>query len=77
MSILVEGRVSASKGCTLVELAELFIQKGCVSAYNLDGGGTASMMFMGEYLNQLGNYTADKRTQIEVLGIGQSENVAQ
>ena len=77
VAILVEGRVSASKGCTLVELAELFIQKGCVSAYNLDGGGTASMMFMGEYLNQLGNYTADKRTQIEVLGIGQSENVAQ
>lgn len=75
VAMLVEGRISESKGCTLVELAEKFIEKGCVSAYNLDGGGTASMMFMGEYLNKLGSYTADKRTQIEVLGIGISDQV--
>lgn len=75
VAIMMEGRISESKGCTLIEFAQLFQKKNCVSAYNLDGGGTATMMFMGEYINKLGSYTADKRLQIEVLGIGQSDKV--
>jgi exopolysaccharide biosynthesis protein len=77
VAIMAEGRISESKGCTLVEFAQMFKDKGCVSAYNLDGGGTATMMFMGEYINKLGSYTADKRLQIEVLGIGQSDQVTE
>lgn len=75
VAIMAEGRIKQSKGCTLSEFAQMFLDKGCVSAYNLDGGGTATMMFMGEYINQLGSYTADKRLQIEVLGIGISDAV--
>lgn len=75
VAIMMEGRISESKGCTLIEFAQLFQEKNCVSAYNLDGGGTATMMFMGKYINKLGSYTADKRLQIEVLGIGQSDKV--
>ena len=75
VAIMAEGRISESKGCTLVEFAQLFLDKGCTAAYNLDGGGTASMMFMGEYVNKMGSYTADKRLQNEVLGIGQSDAV--
>ena len=76
VSIIMEGRRKGiSVGCTVKEFAELFLQKGCTAAYNLDGGGTASMMFMGEYVNAMGNYAADARKQIEVLGIGQSESL--
>lgn len=76
VSIIMEGRRGKiSVGCTVKEFAELFQAKGCSVAYNLDGGGTASMMFMGEYLNEMGQYTADARKQIEVLGIGVSDAV--
>ncbi len=75
VSIVMEGRrKNISVGCTVKEFAELFQAKGCTVAYNLDGGGTASMMFMGEYVNQMGNYTADARKQTEVLGVGVSDS---
>ena len=76
VSIVMEGRRSRiSVGCSVKEFAELFHAKGCTAAYNLDGGGTATMMFMGKYINQMGNFTADARKQTEVLGIGISERV--
>ena len=76
VSIIMEGRRGKiSVGCTVKEFAELFQAKGCTAAYNLDGGGTASMMFLGEYINQMGNYTADARKQLEVLGIGVSPSM--
>jgi hypothetical protein len=36
---------------TLEELAQLFVDNGCKIAYNLDGGHSACMVFMGEQLN--------------------------
>ena len=33
---------------TLLELAALFEELGCQTAYNLDGGRTASMVWKGE-----------------------------
>ena len=76
VSIVMEGRRSRiSVGCSVKEFAELFRAKGCTMAYNLDGGGTATMMFMGRYINQMGDFTADARKQTEVLGIGISEQV--
>ncbi len=76
VSIVMEGRRrGVSNGCTVEEFAELFQSKGCQVAYNLDGGGTASMMFMGEYVNAMGSYTENARKQVEVLGIGISDQV--
>ena len=76
VSIVMEGRRKGiSVGCSVKEFAELFQLKGCTVAYNLDGGGTASMMFMGKYVNQMGNFTADARKQTEVLGVGVSDQV--
>ena len=44
--VVVDGRrPSYSYGCTFKELAEFFRELGCVTAYNLDGGGSAVMMF--------------------------------
>ena len=31
---------------------EIFLDLGCESAYNLDGGGTSAMVFNGEYVNE-------------------------
>lgn len=44
--VTVDGRQSGySVGMTLAELADLFASLGCRSAYNLDGGATAEMIF--------------------------------
>lgn len=40
-----------SVGMTLTEFAELFAENGCELAYNLVGGWSASMVFMGNQLN--------------------------
>jgi exopolysaccharide biosynthesis protein len=37
------------------ELAQLFADRGCTAAYNLDGGGTAVMLFNGKIFSQQSN----------------------
>ncbi|MBQ5985946.1 MAG: phosphodiester glycosidase family protein, partial [Clostridia bacterium] len=50
--IVVDGRQDdRSVGLNLLEFAQLFQNENCVEAYNLDGGVSASMVFMGEQLN--------------------------
>ena len=49
--IVVDGRTSVSYGISLFDLAELFIGLGCHTAYNLDGGGSACMWFLGRTVN--------------------------
>lgn len=43
--VVVDGRQEASVGMTIPELARVFEGLGCTCAYNLDGGGSAVMMF--------------------------------
>lgn len=51
--VLVDGRQKGySAGMTLTELAALFYSRGCTEAYNLDGGQSAMMVFMGELVNR-------------------------
>ena len=50
--IVVDGRSKGySMGVTLNEFAEMFQQLGCTEAYNLDGGGSSTMYFMGRVVN--------------------------
>ncbi len=49
--IVVDGRTSESRGATLSELAQIFLDYGCETAYNLDGGGSTTMWFNGEVIN--------------------------
>lgn len=50
--IVVDGRMNGySKGMTLTEFARVFEELGCVEAYNLDGGGSSTMYFMGRVVN--------------------------
>ena len=51
--ITVDGRQSNySRGVSLNTLMHLFYLYGCKQAYNLDGGNSMAMVFMGEHLNQ-------------------------
>ncbi len=50
--LLADGRKEGySIGMTVVEMANIFLEYGCTEAYNLDGGGTATMVFMNELVN--------------------------
>lgn len=51
--VVVDGRNPGySRGVTLTEFAEIFRALGCSTAYNLDGGGSSTLYFMGEVVNQ-------------------------
>lgn len=46
-----DGRTKESEGLTLYELAEFMQELGVMTAYNLDGGGSSTMVFQGEIVN--------------------------
>ena len=53
VAIVGDGRQpNHSVGMSLVEFADLFVQQGCSVAYNMDGGVSAGMVFMGEHINR-------------------------
>jgi exopolysaccharide biosynthesis protein len=50
--VVVDGRSAGySEGVTLPELAEIFVGLGVVTAYNIDGGGSSTMLFDGQLVN--------------------------
>lgn len=50
--VVVDGRATTySRGMTLTEFANLFHDLGATEAYNLDGGGSSTMYFMGRVVN--------------------------
>ncbi|OOM75980.1 hypothetical protein CLPUN_30170 [Clostridium puniceum] len=50
--VVVDGRKEGySKGMTLNEFSKVFEELGCTDAYNLDGGGSSTMYFMGRVVN--------------------------
>lgn len=54
--VLVDGRQAGySKGMRIDELAKIFEDRGCKLAYNLDGGGSAVMVYNHERYSQQSN----------------------
>ena len=54
--VVVDGRAEGySRGVTMTELAEIMISLGAETAYNVDGGGSSTMYFDGEVINQPSN----------------------
>ena len=49
--VVSDGRTGDDEGLTLYELAEFMRSLGCETAYNLDGGGSSTMVFNGEVVN--------------------------
>jgi len=54
--VVVDGRSPGySAGVDMTELAQILIDLGATTAYNLDGGGSSTMYFDGEVINQPSN----------------------
>lgn len=49
--VVADGRSSQSQGLSLYGLAQVMQDYGCVTAYNLDGGGSSTMYFNGQVIN--------------------------
>jgi len=49
--VVSDGRTSESEGLSLLELAQVLKERGCTTAYNLDGGGSSTMYFNGKIVN--------------------------
>ena len=60
--MVTDGRTEESAGLSLVQLADLMLDIGCETACNLDGGGSSTMVFQGEVVN---NPTTNGRTITE------------
>ncbi|MBX3314064.1 MAG: phosphodiester glycosidase family protein [Actinobacteria bacterium] len=65
--VAVDGRATGySRGVTMTELAQIFVDLGATTAYNLDGGGSTTMVFDGELVNDpLGK--GDERGTSDIL----------
>lgn len=51
--IVIDGRQAGwSRGITVNDLRDLFMDRGAVNAFNLDGGGSATMVYEGKVLNK-------------------------
>ena len=49
--VVSDGRTTQSSGLSLLKLATVLKELNCETAYNLDGGGSATMYFMGNVVN--------------------------
>lgn len=78
VAIMVEGRQEESRGWSTTHMAEHMAALGVMEALNLDGGQSATMIFMGEQIIRVGNSESvdtKPRKSAEIVGIGQSEMV--
>lgn len=51
--VVVDGRLESSRGVTHKQLAEFMGSLGCIVAFNLDGGGSSTLLFGGQVYNSL------------------------
>ena len=70
--VVSDGRTDESTGLSLLELADLMKELGCVTAYNLDGGGSSTIWFNGKVLNQPTTFgdTIAEREVSDIVYIG-------
>ena len=77
--IMVEGKMpgDGEQGFDMNQTAQLMYARGMTNAFNLDGGSTASLIFMGQRINRTGKATfiGSPREQNELFGLGISELV--
>ncbi|MDE6831900.1 MAG: phosphodiester glycosidase family protein [Muribaculaceae bacterium] len=60
-----DGRIAASGGATLLELAQVLKGLGCVGAVNFDGGGSTGMMVGDKHVNDV---TPNNRPVVSTIG---------
>ncbi|WP_084126471.1 phosphodiester glycosidase family protein [Demequina sp. NBRC 110054] len=67
--VVVDGRTDDSAGVTLEELAEIMQDLGATEAYNLDGGGSSTMVYNGDVVNYPGG-SGEERGTSDILWFG-------
>jgi exopolysaccharide biosynthesis protein len=68
--VIVDGRTSQSSGMTLKQLAQVFVERGATIAYNLDGGGSSTLWFNGEVINNPVDGSGSERKVSDIIYIG-------
>ena len=70
--VVSDGRTSRSEGLTLYEMAEFLQELGAQTAYNLDGGGSSTMWFNGQVVNEPVNHGSkvSERRVSDIVYIG-------
>ena len=69
--VVADGRTGSDDGLSLYELAEFLESLGVQTAYNLDGGGSSSMVFMGTVVNTPANGRgSSERSVSDIVYIG-------
>ena len=70
--VVSDGRTDESAGLTLYELAEFMQSLDAAIAYNLDGGGSSTMYFNGEIINNptSGKGKSNERSVSDIVYIG-------
>ncbi|MEV7962248.1 phosphodiester glycosidase family protein [Oerskovia paurometabola] len=69
--VVVDGRSTGySRGATMTELAEIMQDLGATTAYNLDGGGSSTMYYDGELVNDPLGRGAERGTS-DILYVGE------
>ena len=70
--VVSDGRTSESAGLSLYELASFMKSLGALDAYNLDGGGSSTMVFKGEVINTptTNGHSSEERAVSDILYIG-------
>ena len=70
--VVSDGRTSESAGLSLYELASFMKELGVKDAYNLDGGGSSTMVFKGEITNNptTSGRSGEERAVSDIVYIG-------
>ena len=69
--VVSDGRTNESEGLSLYELAGFLQQIGVKTAYNLDGGGSSTMVFNGQVINNpTTNGSIKERSISDIIYIG-------
>jgi exopolysaccharide biosynthesis protein len=70
--VVADGRTSESAGLSLYQLAQYMQSLGVQTAYNLDGGGSSTMYFNGQVINNptTNGSTIKERKVSDIVYIG-------
>ena len=69
--VVSDGRTSASQGLSLYQLANYMKDKGASLAYNLDGGGSSTLYFNGNIINNpTGGRGSSERKVSDIIYLG-------
>lgn len=72
LMVVSDGRTKESEGLSLLELAQFLETLGVQTAYNLDGGGSSTMIFQGNLINNptTGGKHISERSVSDIVYVG-------